>query len=178
MLDLAVVWAVASLSAAGCPSDPDRSLLSLHYEAFDTSTTEMAWRALLNRGCVDAAVATLKAYQTANARRMTTEQKEESNFHVGQALAMSGREPESAPYFAASAGPTSTPLWSAYVEATLGFVRKDRQQLGRALSAYEMGAAPNSMRLRIIRGLLRCFYRPYRDAMHCGMQGPLEPSGW
>ena len=169
MLSLGVLAINAALAVAGCPSELDRALLRQGYDVFDTSTGKFAWRTLLNQGCVDSAVATLKAYRTANESRLTTEQKYELSFHIGQALAMAGREPESAQYFEAAISPESDALWAAYVRATLGFVRKDRALLEKALAVYETSAPPESMRLLVIRGLLRCFDRPYMDAMHCGM---------
>ncbi|WP_156029701.1 hypothetical protein [Sphingomonas sp. URHD0057] len=124
---------------------------------------------MLDRGCVDAAVATLQAYRKADAGRMTSQQRDELSFHVGQALAMSGREREAIPHFESAVSRDSAAEWSAYVAANLGFVRKDRKQVEDALAAYEKVAGQTSMRLGFIRGFLRCPDRPYMEAASCGM---------
>ena len=167
MLNSAIL-AAAIAAASPCPTAPAADLLALHYDAFDTSPAERAWRSLLGRSCVDTAVGTLTAYRAANASRLTAEQRDELTFHIGQALAMSGREKESIEHFMAAAGAGSTAEWSAYVAANLGFVRKDRAQVEQALAAYEKIAKPDSMRLGFIRGFLRCLDKPYMEAAHCG----------
>lgn len=139
------------------------------YDEFDTASGELAWRSLLNRGCVDSAVATLKAYRQANAARMSGEQREELTFHIGQALVMSARDAESVPYFESASGDASTAEWSAYVAAHLGFARKDRALVERSLAAYEKLAKPGSVRLTFIRGFLKCLDKPYMEAAHCAM---------
>lgn len=164
-----LILAAAVAAASPCPTAPGTDLLSLSYDAFDTSSTEHAWRSLLGQGCVDSAVATLTAYRHANAAHMTAEQRNELTFHIGQALAMAGREKESIEHFKKSAAAGSTPEWSAYVAANLGFVRKDRAQVEQALAAYEKIANPGSMRLGVIRGFLRCLDKSYMEAAHCGM---------
>jgi len=141
----------------------------MDYGAFDTSSAPDAWRSLLNRGCVDAAVATLETYRARDPARMTLEQREELSFHTGQALAMSGREREAIPHFRRAASRGSSAEWSAYVAAHLGFVRKDRKQIERALVSYERAAGRSAMRLGFIRGFLRCLDKPYMEAAGCGM---------
>jgi hypothetical protein len=158
----------AAVPPAPCPTVPAAELMALPYDKFDTGDGPSAWRNLLDRACVDAAVATLVAYREANARRMTSEQKDELSFHIGQTLAFSGRDSESIPHFEASAGPDSTAEWRAYVDATAGFLRKDRDRVERALATYS-NVAPGSMRLGVIRGFLKCFDKPYMEAVHCGM---------
>jgi len=167
------MWSAAILLAAAaagpCPASVDPELLDKTYSQFDMATGNNAWRTLLNRGCIDAAVAALKAYGSANAARLSREQREELTFHIGQALAMSARQSESIPYFEAASGPDSSAEWSAYVAAHLGFARKDRALVEQSLAAYEKLSRPGSMRLAFIRGFLKCLDRPYMEAAHCGM---------
>lgn len=161
--------AMATPPPTECPLRPSAELTALAYDEFDTATTAHGWRTLLNRGCVDAAVATLAAYRAANSTTMSKEQKYELSFHIGQALAMAGRDAESIPHFEAATRPGVTAEWSAYVDATVGFIRKDRARLNDAAARYEKLAGPGSLRLQIIRGFLACFGKAYQEAMHCGM---------
>ena len=163
------LFLVAAAADPSCPAAVDPALLAMPYAQFDTASGDRAWRTLLNRGCVDSAVATLKTYRQANAERMAGEQKQELAFHMGQALAMAEREAESIPYFETASGPDSTPEWSAYVDAHLGFARKDRALIEQSLAAYEKLAKPGSMRLTVIRGFRKCLDKPYMQAAHCEM---------
>ena len=169
MSALSVALMVAAVTPGNCPASPSPGLIALQYDRFDTASGDLAWRTLLNRGCVDSAVATLKAYRLTNEERMSEEQRYELTFHIGQALAMSARDPEAVPYFEAASGPASTAEWSAYVAAHLGFAQKDRALVERSLAAYEKLARPGSMRLTVIRGFLMCLDKPYMQAAHCGM---------
>ena len=173
LLLVALGWMICSSATAAardgaCPTMPAAALTELPYGRFDTAPGQASWRTLLNRGCIDMAVATLDAYRAANQARMTPEQRSELSFHIGQTLAFATREKESIPHFEAAINPTSTPEWVAYVNATIGFVRKDRARLDAALAHYEK-LAPGSMRLAIIRGLAACFDRPNTEAAHCAM---------
>lgn len=157
-----------SASPRACPATPAAELVALPYDSFDTSDAGAAWRTLLNRGCVDMAVATLEAYRATNRGRMTPEQMSELSFHIGQTLAFAAREKEAIPHFEAATNSALTAEWIAYVDATIGFLRKDRAKLQTALARYEK-LAPGSMRLGIIRGFVACFDRPYKEAAHCAM---------
>jgi hypothetical protein len=160
---------LAPVAAESCPAEPAAALASLPYDQFDTASGETAWRTLIGRGCVDSAVATLKAYRSANAAHMSADQMRELTFHMGQALLMSDRDSDSIAYFEAAAGPGSTAEWSAYVQAHLGFARKDRALVEAAEAAYAKLVPPQSIRLRFIRGFLKCVDKPYMVAAHCTM---------
>jgi hypothetical protein len=174
MLSFILVPAVAALAAAGaepaeCPAKPAEELVALGYDRFDTGGGQTAWRTLLARGCTDPAVATLVAYRNANQAKLTREQLGEINFHVGQALTMSGRDADSIPHFAQAAKLGGSAEWSAYVAANLAFVRKDKAALAQAVADYAKLVKPGSMRLTVIRGFLRCIDKPYMVAAHCEM---------
>lgn len=173
MLSFPLFAAVAMLAAgsnsAECPTKADASLMELAYDAFDTSSGKLAWRTLLSKGCVDAAVLTLETYRARNSKKLTAEQRHEMSFHTGQALAFSGRDRESIPHFESAKGAESSREWSAYVDATVAFLRKDRPRLESALHRYEKLVSPTSMRLGVIRGFTRCLDKAYMEAVHCGM---------
>ena len=173
MLSLIASYVVLAAAGVGtkeaCPPQPAAELMSLSYDSFDLSDGPTAWRVLLNRECVDVAVATLQAYRQVNEARLTSEQRSEIHFHMGQALAMSGRNADSIPHFKQAAATGGSAEWLAYIAAHLAFAQKDRPALERALAAYEKAAKPESMRLRFIRGFLQCIDKPYMEAAHCGV---------
>lgn len=167
------MWAFAALLAASVSSCdvPRREVsasISLSYEAFDGQQGPYGWRRLLDAGCVDSVVSLLSAYSIANDVRLEHAQRLEMQFHIGQALAMSGREKESIPYFAKALAPDAAVEWRIYVDATLAFLKHDQDRLAAARSAYA-GVAPGSMRLMIIDGMLACPRESYAKAVHCRM---------
>lgn len=168
MLTMLILLA-AQTASPSCPDRPAKELLALGYDAFDTNSGQDAWRQLLARGCTDTAVATLISYRDANQAGMTRDQLGEINFHMGQALAMSGRNDEAIPHFERSAKLGGSVEWTAYVAANLAFVRKDRPALEKSLEEYEKLASPGAMRRAFVRGFLRCIDKPYMEAAHCGM---------
>ena len=120
-LSLAASAYVASECRAACPTSTDRAQLHLDYDAFDAA----GWRDLLSSGCTDSALALLSAYRDANAGGLQAAQIREINFHMGQALALSRRDSESIAHFERARGAEASEEWSAYVEATLAFLRRD-----------------------------------------------------
>jgi hypothetical protein len=168
MLTLLILLA-AQTGSPTCPARASKELLLLSYDAFDTNSGQSAWRNLLARGCTDTAVATLVAYRDTNQGRLTRVELGEINFHMGQALAMAGRNAEAVAHFEQSAKLGGSAEWTTYVAANLAFVRKDQAALQKSLTEYEKLASPGSSRLAFIRGFLRCIDRPYMEAAHCGM---------
>jgi hypothetical protein len=172
---LTLAW---SLSVAAADLDrrcnvapADREvLLARSYQEFDEAVEDFGWRALFQRGCIREAIAILDAYRDRNAGRMTNDQRLELSFHIGQILALSGYEAESLSHFEAARSEMAAEEWSAYVDATVAFIRKDRRQLLSARERYAKAAASQPMRLQIIDGLLRCFEKSYAQAVHCGLE--------
>jgi hypothetical protein len=167
------MWIAAALlvaSAASCevPAGEVTAQLGLDYEAFDSVPAPYGWRFLLQAKCTDSAVGLLIAYSKANAFRLEQAQALEMRFHVGQALAMSGRETEAIPHFEQALAPDAAAEWRTYVEATLAFLKHDRATLEASRDAYAR-IAPASMRLRIIDGMLACPSEAYSTAIHCRM---------
>lgn len=160
---------LALATSAGACSLPPREierLASLPYSTFDREPAPHGWRDLSRRGCAESAVALLHAYGSANSSRLGAMQNMELAFHAGQVLALAGRDTESIAHFERSLGPTATPEWRTYVEATLAFLRKDQAALQAARDRYA-SVAPTSVRLRFIDGFLACPDEPYAKAVHC-----------
>ena len=159
---------VASVSSCEVPPQEASASIGLSYEAFDGQSGPHSWRSLLDTGCVDSAVTLLSAYSSANDVRLDQKQRLELQFHIGQALAMTGRVDESIPHFVKASAPEAPAEWRTYVEATLAFLRRDSEGLAAARLAYAR-IAPDSMRLRIIDGMVACPSEPYAKAVHCRM---------
>lgn len=141
---------------------------SLPYAAFDLGQGQYGWRRLSNDGCVDSAVAELQAYAEANADRLGSVEKMELFFHAGQALAFAAREAESVVYFERALTLDVSPEWSAYVQATLAFLKRDTEALRAARERYT-SVAPTSMRLQFIDGMIACPTKPYTEAVLCAL---------
>jgi hypothetical protein len=167
MLSSLLIAAAAS-GAASCaiPQQEAERQATLAYAAFDSQPPPHGWRHLGAAGCVDAAVALLTSYAAANAGGLSAADAMELSFHVGQVLALSGRESESIAHIERSLRPEATSEWSAYVQATLAFLRRDAAALRAARDAYA-AVAPDSMRLRFIDGFMACPNEPYAKAVHC-----------
>ena len=138
----------------------------LPYAAFDSTPGPHGWRQLNGQGCTEVAVSLLTAYASANAGRLTSAQDMEIAFHAGQAFAMAGQHQKSIAHFERALAPGATPERRAYVEATLAFLKHDRQALVSARERYA-SVAPGSMRLRFIDGFLACPDASYVKAVHC-----------
>jgi len=160
---LATAACAQAMAADQCPTQVDRTQLELDYPAFDAA----GWRDLLGRGCADAAVAQLMAYREASASRISPDQMRELDFHVGQTLAMSGRDAESIPHFERARGGDEE--WAAYVEATLAFLKRDAAALAAQRARYAAAQSASPMRLQFIDGFIACLDRSYMEAAHCGM---------
>lgn len=140
---------------------------SLAYASFDGQPAPYGWRYLSGSGCIDAAVSLLTACEVANSSRLSPAEAMELPFHIGQVLALAGREQESIPYFERSLGSAATAEWRGYVEATLAFLKRDLEALKEAHARYS-SVAPGSMRLRFIKGFVTCPNESYAKAVHCG----------
>ena len=167
-MSLAIALLALGAGACAVPAEEASTQAALPYAAFDSRSGPYGWRALSASGCVDAAIALLQRYRDANPTRLGADEARELAFHVGQALAMAGREPESIASFEAAQGADATPEWRTYVEATLAFLRRDAAALAQARSRYA-ALAPGSMRLRIIDGFVACPDAGYARAAHCAM---------
>ena len=150
-------------AATDCPAQPARDQMALSYEAFDAA----GWRTLLAEGCTDVAIATLESYATANDGRLSPERARELRFHVGQSLAISGRDAESLPHFERAVGGADE--WDAYVRATIAFLRRDAAALTVQRQRYADADEAIDMRVAIIDGFIACPGQAYMAAVQCGM---------
>jgi hypothetical protein len=159
----------AALTGCTVPEASIREQMRLPYSQFDTLDGKEGWRSLEVRGCVDAAVALLERYRSANGERITADQRRELAFHIGQTLAFAGREREALAYFEQADSPEAEAEWRAYVRATLAFLRRDAKGLAEAREAYRTAPGSDGMRRRVIDGFARCADKSYTEAVHCAM---------
>jgi hypothetical protein len=159
---------IAAAAVCSVPAEEAATQMSLPYASFDGRGGFYGWRNLNAAGCADAAVSLLSGYSSTNASRLSGDEIREIAFHVGQTLAMAGREQEAIAHFEKAQGASASAEWSAYVLATLAFLRRDAAALATARDGYA-AIAPGSMRLRIIDGFTACPREPYAKAAHCKM---------
>jgi hypothetical protein len=89
--------------------------------------------------------------------------------HEGQTLAQAGEERAAAKLVAAAKDLEQKPDdpfdWNTYVEGSWAFLVKNRPALDAA--AAKLSAAKgedNAINARVLRGLAKCFVRPYKEA--------------
>jgi hypothetical protein len=162
-------FVLAASTACAVPPHEISQQLDLPYDQFDTQAGANGWRGLNSAGCTDAAVDLLRAFAKTNESELSADQHRELAFHIGQALAFAGREPEAIAAFEHANRPGGTAEWHTYVDATLAFLRRDAQALAGARKTYA-AIAPGSMRLQAIDGFVQCPDAPYAKAIHCAMQ--------
>ena len=141
----------------------------LSYDDFDQKgTLPSSWRALSNAGCDLMAAEAAEDYMLHHA---LLRESERGNllFHEAQSLALAGEERQAAKLVAATRYLKQKPDdgfdWNTYVEGTWAFLVKDRARLAAAaakLSAQK--SEDNAMNARVLRGLEKCFTRPYKEA--------------
>jgi len=166
VMSLIFALVVAAASPCEVPSSEEAAQRSLPYAAFDGRNGPFGWRTLAAGGCTDSVVSLLARYSETNRSRLAPAQRREIAFHIGQALAMAGREQEAIAPLEQALDTEAPEEWSTYVRATLAFLRRDGPALQAARASYA-ALAPGSVRLRIIDGLVACPAEPYMKAAHC-----------
>ena len=180
--------------ACGVDADETARLMSLDYQAFDQDF-DGGWRAVAYRdGCEAVAVGLIEDYLAAKPE-LSAEDQHSLRWHAGQGLASVGDYDAAESYFEQSYldDPKQAP-WNLYVDATLGFIRRDRaavQAAHDALAAMPVGEEVQAARQRfldenpditmpdgfvtepqnlsVVRNFLQCFDETYEVAYgHCG----------
>jgi hypothetical protein len=167
---MSLLASVVLAAAAVCevPSSEEAAQRALPYPAFDSRSGPFGWRALAAVGCTDLAVSLLARYSQTHRDRLAPAERREIDFHIGQSLAMAGRDQEAIAPLEQALDAEAPEEWAAYVKATLAFLRRDAPALRAARASYS-ALAPGSLRLRIIDGLVACPTEPYMKAAHCKM---------
>ena len=181
-----LLLSLQATSPSTAPPDPceiDRSaMLALGIDAFDQDLRG-GWRALSERpGCGTRAADLIRDYREFYQSRMGT-----LYWHEGQLRAGAGQNEQAIALMAQSRRPTAESGWNGYVDATIAFLRRDREALIRARDAlialprpagFREETLPNGYRTRwppnvdIVEGFIRCFDRPYFEAMALACRPP------
>ena len=169
LLVLAGLAPVATAAPCALSAADKIANAALSYDEFDQNgTLASSFRALDVAGCYALAADAAEDYLL---HHPGLKDGERINllFHEGQARAAAGEERSGAMVIAASRDLSQKPDdgfdWNTYVEGTWAFLVKDRAGLDAA--ATKLGNAPgedNAINARVLRGLQRCFNRPYREA--------------
>lgn len=158
-----------------------RRLLGLDYQAFDQQP-QGGWRGLVEAGCTHAAAEIVETYIERYPDRAAANPV--LHFHAGQLRAFVGEREAAVSHMQAAIAAHARgervygPHWETYVGATIAFLRRDEAGLrtlydrlrGRidgppgAPPGFDRSKAGDAEHIRIIRGLIDCFDRPYREA--------------
>jgi len=141
----------------------------LSFDEFDQKgVTASTWRKLEEGGCHAQAVEAAEDYLV-NGPALEADQKQDVLFHIGQSFAFWGREAEAAHFVAAAIPPDRGGHgeldWTTYLVGTWAFLAKDKPLL--EVSAAKLSAEKgdgNVMDSAVLRGLAKCFARPYKIA--------------
>lgn len=178
-LFLLLTSALTSAGLADCVPDRER-LLSLEVREFDQDL-DGGWRAIASMpGCAEAAADLIEAYRSRRDGRDVT-----LVFHEGQLRARLGQTDRAIALFEGSRkAPKGDVIgWNHYVDATIAFLKKDREALLRSRDALASLEEPEGFRLvdqdgndvdiswplnlDVVEGFLACFDRPYAEAYGC-----------
>jgi hypothetical protein len=142
--------------------------IRMNYLEFDQSPN--GWRQLTN--CPAEAALLLKRYM----KRLDHEMQG-VRWHLAQTLAMSGDSKGAIEAALLSLNPSelekrATFSWNSYVQATVEFLRNDRQAFDVQLEVQRKAAAANpenQMNLDVLTRMARCFGQPYKVAYVCSV---------
>lgn len=125
--------AFAAEPAKDCVHDRD-TLLALDYDAFDQNP-EGGWRPLgADPACYATAAALIAAYRDRHTASLDPGQQRILHWHEGQLRAGDGERAAAITLFEA-ARDDDGPAWNLYVDATLAFMRHDRDAFDRSREA-------------------------------------------
>jgi hypothetical protein len=141
----------------------------LSFDDFDQKgVTASTWRQLENHGCGALAVEAAEDYLV-NGPVLTGSPKEDVLFHEAQSLAILGENAQAAHLVAAAIPPDRTSHgdldWTTYLVGTWAFLVKEKPLLDASVA--RMSGEPgqgNAIDSAVLRGLAKCFARPYRTA--------------
>jgi hypothetical protein len=152
---------------------------TLAYEDFDqTGSTRASFRQLSTRRC-EAAAAEVVEHYLINGPALDPKQRRNLIFHMGQSLAMAGREREGAWVIlgALDSAPQEGGLdWNDYVIGTWAFLIKDRPRLEEQISRLTAkNTRGDQINASALGGLRACFKRSYSAAYQAACRPPPKP---
>lgn len=169
-----------------CPTT-DAAMMALPMVAFDQS--DGGWRSLDQPGCELATAEVIRLYRQAHGAGVA-DWGDTLIWHEAQLRAAGGDTEEAIRLMVVSRGKDS-PGIRPYTDATIAFLRRDREallaaraelltipmpeQFARASARYaesypDLPPLEWPLNLQIIDGLIACFDKPYREAYSCDLQ--------
>jgi hypothetical protein len=145
--------------------------LLLEYAAFDQEPGQ-GWRRLADAGQYREAATLIGAYLK-HRDGLANWQRRNLQFHAGQTHAFAGDDTAALLAFRAALDPNESPTspirWNAYVQATIAFLEKNREELKRKRDEISrgsefQGSVPN---LEAVDRLIAHFGKPYFEAYQC-----------
>ena len=168
---------------------PDAAMLALPLHDFDQ--TPAGWRSLDAEGCEAVGAEAIARYREINRERLAGEDLGTLIWHEGQLRAAAGQT-DAAIILMLDGRDGESDATQPYVDATVAFLRRDREALLAArerllalpVPDYFSGAVerykvnypdhpPPTWPLNRdkVEGFVACFDRPYREAYNCDAQG-------
>lgn len=193
MIILSIVTALAlgQTVSTTCPR-PDAAMLALSLDDFDQG--EGGWRSLDGEGCEHVAADAIARYRELNREALVGQSLDTLIWHEGQMRAAAGQNDAAIALMLETREEKSDAI-QPYVDATVAFLRQDREALLAAharlmalpVPDYFVRAAeryhanypdhpPLSWPLNRdkVEGFIACFDRPYREAYGCDAQGAID----
>ena len=136
ILSLVLIIAFAFTPAVAQSSLNQKTIDSLMALSFDEFDQNMAggWRYYADKGDLETASELIKLYLS-NHPEIESSHRRVMNFHCGQMLAMMNKNMEAIPYMEASKNTEKDIMqWNIYVDATISFLRKDRDVFDEKIS--------------------------------------------
>lgn len=153
-----------------CEISPVQNDLMLMQEFWTFDQSPFGFRSLakLDDRCYLRTGVLIADYLTKNDTALDANSKQISNFHAGQSFSFVTKYDIAIPHFERSINPDEaadpTFHWNAYVEATLAFLRRDKNALVAAREKF--GKHPqggDSVNVKVVDRMIKCFNSTYKD---------------
>ncbi len=180
--------AQSSPAAAADCATAHQSALDLPFEAFDSAET--GWRRWAAYGCEREAAALIVAYRDLYTDELDTSQVSLLDWHAGQLYAAAGDYGFAIERMLLAKEATSEPAELEYINATIAFLRSDREALlaarqrmaeipepasfsraaDRYVATYNRPRPVWPLNLDVVDGMISCFGWSYKKAYECRQQ--------
>lgn len=142
------------------------SLMNLSFEEFDQNM-QGGWRIYANNQDFKSATDLIKLYLEQH-NELESGQRQVMSFHCGQMLALMDKNQEAIPYMEASKKTDDVMQWNEYVDATIAFLRKDREAFNakkNELIQKSMMPIDQNKNLNVLNRLEANFDKTYQEAL-------------
>ena len=191
LLSLFASAMLAQAATTDC-RQPDAAMLALPLHEFDQ--TPAGWRSLDAEGCEAVGADAIARYREANRQALAGEDLGTLVWHEGQLRAAAG-QPDAAIALMLESRREESEAIQPYVDATVAFLRRDRQALLAARERLLALPVPDYFAAAVerhrvsypnyppptwplnrdkVEGFVACFDRPYREAYNCDAQGMVQ----